>query len=126
MSELVLVRKVDIDTLATIRTPGYGYDGQWAKIKILLVPAGDNIPNNILQALVGLSVETCFTQTEIIEMCGAGLAEIVPPKTRLAYVPVVAGVLTQAGKSEEAKLLREIATNFSDMVAFPEGCFEVV
>ncbi|HEY4483929.1 MAG TPA: hypothetical protein VI752_01975 [Candidatus Paceibacterota bacterium] len=126
MPSLKIVRKRDIDTLTTIRAPGYGYSGEFANIRISRVPAGDDLPETIRRALLGVSVETWGTDIEMIEMCGKDLSTIVPSGSRLAFITMIRSALNQAGKTEEADMLKEIADDFSDMVALPEDCFQIV
>jgi len=124
--EITFIRKADIDPLVTKRNLGYGINGKFENIKITSDLSGGGLPDDVREALKGAVIETWFTQEELIEICGEKLATLIPLKTRLAFISAVEMSLKNIGKIKEAEALRGMFSNSSDLVAFPEGSFEIV
>ncbi len=113
------------EVMAMFIEPMVSYRGKWQDIKITKVSGDEDLPLNIRESLVGLTIPTIFSK-EQLESQEAELPNKISDNSRLAYVPDVVNVLETAGKGDEARQLEELYPDFLDMYVAEGGIYELV
>jgi len=113
--------------LVPFAEPDINIIGRRVKIRVtsLEIDNTENTPLSIRRAMVGKSFTTVLTAEQVIEAFGEHYGNKFPLGSRIAYADEVVKVLLEAGSTEEAILLQQIALDGFCMFAFPYECYVV-